>query len=110
MTGIRHTKKGNSSMTNHIALHPPGVGTVQPHDPAAEDAAADDALQLVPVTRTRRVARLAERGLTTIEYAIGLLAAATAALMLFRVFNDNAFLQALTQWVLGMFQQMLGKM
>lgn len=46
--------------------------------------------------RTRPTTRqLAERGLTTVEYAIGLVAAATAALVLMRIFNDNAFFQFL---------------
>lgn len=54
---------------------------------------------------TRKGKALVERGLTTIEYAIGLLAAATAALILLRVFNDNSFLQALTDWVLSVFSQ-----
>ncbi len=58
---------------------------------------------------TRRIKELAQRGLTTVEYAIGLLAAATAALILLRVFNDNAFLQALTDWVLGVFTQVAAR-
>lgn len=59
----------------------------------------------LPAVRSRRIRELAERGLTTVEYAIGLLAAATAALILLRVFNDNSFLQALTEWVLSVFSQ-----
>ena len=51
--------------------------------------------------------RLAQRGLTTVEYAIGLVAAATAALVLLRVFNDNAFFQALMQWVLNIFKNLV---
>ncbi|PIE21030.1 MAG: hypothetical protein CSA64_03940 [Arachnia propionica] len=61
----------------------------------------------VIVRRTSRARQLIERGLTTIEYAIGLLAAATAALILIRVFNDNSFFQALTKWVLDIFAQVL---
>ena len=57
-------------------------------------------------TRTRR---LAERGLTTVEYAIGLVAAATAALVLLRIFNDNAFFQTLMDWVLNIFANLVGK-
>lgn len=52
-----------------------------------------------------RVRHLAERGLTTVEYAIGLLAAAAAALVLVRIFNDNAFFQALFDWVIQVFNQ-----
>jgi hypothetical protein len=50
---------------------------------------------LVPTAERRRarVRRLAERGLTTVEYAVGLLAAAAAALVLLRIFNDNTFFQ-----------------
>ena len=52
--------------------------------------------------------RLAERGLTTVEYAIGLVAAATAALVLLRIFNDNAFFQTLMDWVLDIFTNLAG--
>ncbi len=51
----------------------------------------------------RRTRRLAERGLTTVEYAIGLVAAATAAIILLRIFSDNAFFQMLQEWVLAVF-------
>ena len=61
----------------------------------------------LPATTTlaARARALAQRGLTTVEYAIGLLAAATAALILLRVFNDNSFLETLTDWVLSVFTQ-----
>ena len=52
-----------------------------------------------------RIRRLAERGLTTVEYAIGLLAAAAVALVLLRIFNDNAFFQTLFNWVIDIFGQ-----
>lgn len=55
----------------------------------------------------RGVRRLAERGLTTIEYAIGLVAAATAALVLLRIFNDNTFFRTLFDWVLGVFDMLV---
>lgn len=54
-------------------------------------------------TRSRR---LDERGLTTVEYAIGLVAAATAAIVLLRIFSDNAFFQMLQDWVLAVFQNL----
>lgn len=57
----------------------------------------------------RRARHLAERGLTTVEYAIGLVAAATAALVLLRIFNDNAFFQALMRWVLNIFENLVDK-
>ncbi len=50
--------------------------------------------------------RLAERGLTTVEYAIGLVAAATAAIVLLRIFSDNAFFEMLQEWVLAVFQNL----
>lgn len=64
--------------------------------------------EVQPPQRSRH-RRLAERGLTTVEYAIGLVAAATAALVLLRIFNDNAFFQALMQWVLNIFANLVGK-
>lgn len=54
-----------------------------------------------------RARHLAERGLTTVEYAIGLVAAATAALVLLRIFNDNAFFQTLMDWVLAIFTNLV---
>ena len=47
--------------------------------------------------------RFLERGLTTVEYAIGLLAAAAVALVLLRIFNDNAFFEMLFDWVVNVF-------
>ena len=58
--------------------------------------------------RDVRARRLAQRGLTTVEYAIGLVAAATAALVLLRIFNDNAFFQALMSWILNIFANLVG--
>ncbi|WP_297749564.1 DUF4244 domain-containing protein [uncultured Tessaracoccus sp.] len=55
------------------------------------------------VKTTTTVKRLAERGLTTVEYAIGLLAAAAAALVLLRIFNDNQFFKMLFDWVVNIF-------
>ncbi|MCG6568230.1 DUF4244 domain-containing protein [Tessaracoccus sp. ZS01] len=57
--------------------------------------------------RTAQLRRLTERGLTTVEYAIGLLAAATVAILLVRVFSDNAFFQVLFDWVTGVFGKVL---
>ncbi|HOA27010.1 MAG TPA: DUF4244 domain-containing protein [Arachnia sp.] len=61
---------------------------------------------LVPTAERRRarVRRLAERGLTTVEYAVGLLAAAAAALVLLRIFNDNTFFQTLFTFVVDAFR------
>ena len=61
---------------------------------------------LIPTSHApRRVRRLAQRGLTTVEYAIGLLAAAAVALVLLRIFNDNAFFDTLFKWVIDIFGQ-----
>lgn len=63
----------------------------------------DAAVAPPPKSRARR---LAERGLTTVEYAIGLLAAATVALVLLRIFSDNAFFQMLFDYVVALFAGM----
>lgn len=55
------------------------------------------------VEQKGRARRLMERGLTTVEYAIGLLAAAALALVLLRIFNDNTFFQTMFDWVIGVF-------
>ncbi len=55
------------------------------------------------VTTKRQAKQLIERGLTTVEYAIGLLAAATAALLLVRIFSDNSFFQTVFDWVVDLF-------
>jgi len=47
--------------------------------------------------------RFAERGLTTVEYAIGLLGAAAAAMLLLRVFNDNSLFDMIMKWVTDLF-------
>ena len=53
-----------------------------------------------------RVLRLADRGLTTVEYAVGLLAAAAAALVLLRIFSDNDFFKALYDFVVNAFKNL----
>lgn len=46
--------------------------------------------------------RLSERGMATVEYAIGILAAAALALLLFRYFSgDNRLFQTVFDWVVG---------
>ncbi|MDO5093051.1 MAG: DUF4244 domain-containing protein [Propionibacteriaceae bacterium] len=47
--------------------------------------------------------RFAERGLTTVEYAIGLLGAAAAAMLLVRIFNDNSVFDTIMKWVTDVF-------
>ena len=67
---------------------------------------------LVPQAERRRarVRRLAERGLTTVEYAVGLLAAAAAALVLLRIFNANEFFQTLYTFVVDAFRNVTSGM
>ena len=67
---------------------------------------------LVPQAERRRarVRRLAERGLTTVEYAVGLLAAAAAALVLLRIFNDNEFFPTLYTFVVDAFRNVTSGM
>ena len=50
-----------------------------------------------------RSQQLLQRGLTTVEYAIGLLGAAAAALVLWRMFSDNKFFDMLFDWVVKLF-------
>lgn len=52
---------------------------------------------------TTRACILAERGLTTVEYAIGLLGAAAAALLLLRIFDDNRLFETLFDYVTNIF-------
>lgn len=69
-------------------------------DPIDETAASDE---LAPQTSRDTARRFIERGLTTVEYAIGLLAAAALALVLLRIFNDNTFFQTMFDWVIAVF-------
>lgn len=52
---------------------------------------------------------LLRRGLTTVEYALGLLGAASAALLLWRMFNDNAFFKQLFDWAIDTISGLRGK-
>ncbi len=51
----------------------------------------------------QKIRRRMERGLTTVEYAIGLLGAAAAAMLLLRIFSDTEFFTLLSMWVTDMF-------
>lgn len=82
---------------------------VTPPEAAEPSASALAQVNTAPAVITRsRGRRLAERGLTTVEYAIGLVAAAAAALVLLRIFNDNAFFKALFDWVVNVFTSLAG--
>ena len=63
------------------------------------------ATTLIPARKARARA-LAQRGLTTVEYALGLLAAATVALVLLRIFGDNQFYKTLFDWMVNVFTHM----
>lgn len=60
----------------------------------------------VSATRGAQMRRLAERGMVTAEYAVGILAAVALALVLLKVFNDNSVLDALLHYV----TQLIGKL
>ena len=60
---------------------------------------------LVP-PRTARARTLPQRGPPTVESALGLLAAATVALVLLRIFGDNEFYKTLFDWVVNVFTTM----
>ncbi|HET9128276.1 MAG TPA: DUF4244 domain-containing protein [Propionibacteriaceae bacterium] len=55
-----------------------------------------------PVAHCRRAAtarNLAERGMVTAEYAVGILAAVALALLMLKVFSDNSVYTALLRYV-----------
>lgn len=60
---------------------------------------------IVLMSRKQRLARFVQRGMTTAEYAVGILAAVTLALVLLRIFNDNAFFESLMKLVLDLLNQ-----
>ncbi len=53
----------------------------------------------VPIPAVSRPRRLAERGMVTAEYAVGILAAVALALVLLKVFTDNSVFSALLKYV-----------
>jgi len=56
----------------------------------------------VPVAGTTKLRRLAERGMATVEYAIGILAAAALALVLLRIITGADFFSVLLKFVVGL--------
>lgn len=52
--------------------------------------------------------RWTERGMATAEYAVGILAAVALALVLLKVFNDNAFFSILLKVVVGIIGKISG--
>lgn len=60
-----------------------------------------DTQKYAPTARPQRsLRRLAERGMTTAEYAVGVLAAAALALVLLKIFTSNDFFTTLLKLVL----------
>ena len=57
----------------------------------------------------RRAARLSSRGMSTAEYAVGILAAITFALVLLRVFKDNKMFKTVFDLVLKMLKLVADK-
>ena len=78
--------------------------TTQPRERHMNQTDLDTCDERTP--KGERTGHLAERGLTTVEYAIGLVAAATAAVVLLRIFSDNTFYQMLQDWILVVFQRL----
>ena len=48
-----------------------------------------------------------QRGMTTVEYAVGILAAAAFALVMLRVINDNRFFEFLFDTVINLLKQVM---
>lgn len=57
----------------------------------------------------QRTRRLAERGMSTAEYAVGVLAAVAFALVLLRVFTHADFFKTMLQFVLKIIGQVAGQ-
>lgn len=58
--------------------------------------------ELVVTDQRSLLARTWQRGMATAEYAVGILAAVALALVLLKVFNDNAFFDTLLKFVVGL--------
>ena len=65
---------------------------------------------LIPVINARGLRRACQRGMATAEYAVGILAAVALALVLLRVFNDNAFFEMLLKFVLDLLSKVGGSL
>ena len=55
-----------------------------------------------------RTAGLAQRGMATAEYAVGILAAVALALVLLKVFNADGFLNTIGNLITFIFQKLFG--
>jgi len=56
----------------------------------------------------KQAGQLAERGMATAEYAVGILAAVALALVLIKIFNAATFLDIATKLVGSIFDKILG--
>jgi len=54
------------------------------------------------------VVKLAERGMATAEYAVGILAAVALALVLLKVFKGDGIVSKVLDLVIGIFDKLLG--
>jgi len=54
-----------------------------------------------------KVHQLAERGMATAEYAVGILAAVALALVLLKVFNADSFLTTITKLISTIFTKLI---
>ena len=69
-----------------------------------QPCAADGKLQRVK----KKARQLAERGMATAEYAVGILAAVALALVLLKVFNAGGFLDTIMKLIGTIFDKILG--
>lgn len=48
-----------------------------------------------------------ERGMTTVEYALGILCAGAVVMVVLRIINSNPFFDAVAQWITNMIHQLI---
>lgn len=58
-----------------------------------------DPTSQAPAKNTVSAVRLIERGITTAEYAVGILGAMAAGLLIFRLFSDNRVFELIFQFI-----------
>jgi len=63
---------------------------------------------VVMQSTSRKGRLLAERGMATAEYAVGILAAVALALVLIKVFNAGSFLDMVMKLITNIFDKILG--
>lgn len=74
--------------------------------PAMDEVVQPDGSLSVVATRGTRARRLAERGMVTAEYAVGILSAIAFALVLLKVFHDNSVFTAMLHYVTNLIGQL----